>query len=647
MATQPIAPLPNFDILVKQKLESFPLRGITLVKEKPLDDDSSSTCSEELTSTVVCAHSPVRSHMHRDAIHIRSELQSHLRSCMKSGDDMLFKIREFTESLDHAFHEQRLATELYDEATRKQREIQKQLDTTTKECKTLKATLLELSKSRDNAEIQLEAASGHLLEKERECDDLRLQITHVQERVEFFTHKYNETSSELIHKAAEAKAFKTAADNLTIELEASNKTIKGFKAENQKLLKDNADIRMTNKTLREKDEQFKRELSTVKSRLSAITIQFEKSKQDLKEANNAEKEAHKQLDAANKDRTTAEEKEAAAKVDRDGARAARDAAIADFQSINAQFNREEALRKEVQYSLKHLQASYNKACKDRDSAAQSSAEWHHMRDELVDQLQEVEKARHCLLHDLNTAVEQKLAAEQRTQEARKEVLKVQHDYDELTIAKTQVEQNLLKTEVEKNAAIAKEAKALEDLVAADSSRDAAVLEAKLLEDKFQNAAAETTSLSGQLDVARVSLRNAELEKGVEVDKCQHLQEQLRDPQETNEKLKRDFQAEKTKLQETQAKLLKDFGQGTKNEKYWIQALFWDNELVKDRKAYTTLLEVAKKRGKNGVDVGETLLGLEHKKNIQSLVVIYSKMVNGKWTEQQPLYVKEGTNFKLL
>ena len=151
-ATAPVQPV-NLTSSVLDELTSK-LHKQPQIREVELSDSEST--HEEITVIegisrigIVHDHVAVRSSLHKEAVHLRSDLQLHLRSVMRTGDDMLAKIRGVIEELDTAVHARQLAEGELVDVEAKRDIIKKQLEQTTKECSVLRIRLLEMSKARE------------------------------------------------------------------------------------------------------------------------------------------------------------------------------------------------------------------------------------------------------------------------------------------------------------------------------------------------------------------------------------------------------------------------------------------------------------------------------------------------------------------
>ena len=441
--------------------------------------DDTTEVTEEETESLVCVHEPVRKSYHTQAVTFRSEIQTHIRSVMKTSDDMLFSIREIVENLDKATHEKILFKDQYDSVCQKRDEISGRLEVSSKECIVLRRRLYDMSKARDRAEIALEAESGKLIEKEYECQALRDDLTRLQQRSESMEKSLEELTTRLSLSEAMAHERLLEYNKIHLELETMKTTFTDLFNEKKFLARELAQARVHLKNITDQLEVLKEEFKKTKVELETRTKELKTAQEDLKDAQQLKDKAVEERRKAIEERDRALQGEHQAIEDRKGAIEGRDRAIFDYQSAKTELIRDQALLQDYESRTISLESKLVIIEEERDNAVQKSITWEHFRDEIKEQFDEADARAHCLADELKEADEITKKAQAEVVEAKKTTEKVCSDYSILYIEKEKIYQQFVQSESRKNEAIAKEIKALEDLVAADAERD-------LMKDKYED-----------------------------------------------------------------------------------------------------------------------------------------------------------------
>lgn len=494
------------------------------VEVKSIADDASDTSEEVTSTTIVCEHTPVRSHLHKEAVHLRHDLQVHLRSVMKTGDDMLVRIRGIVEELDIAVHDKRLAVEQRETAERQRDEMSTRLRNVADECVTLRARLLSMSKARDRAEIDLEATRGRVLELEEETHELHKELKRLHLQISELETKFSETTHRLVETEARARHYITQVTELNIKIESLKKENSSLHDFNCKLGEEVAQSRFKIKDLSTSLEKVKQELIHATGELKGSITELKTAKDDLKKAIKARDFAVSEHDRAVKDREAAVLKAESAVLERDDARRARDQAIESKQSAEAKWVRDCILLEDSQRSVTSLRKTIESLTKERDRAVQSAADCEHMRDEAIEMFEKADVERHRLKHELTRAVKERREAELALEHAKCEIKDIQNQREILIKEKEILQSDLNKSEDAKNRAISKEAKALEDLEEAEKARIHLIEKYDELEIRYNEVDKECSVLREQLCISREREHAAIVEKELMADKLKHAEE---------------------------------------------------------------------------------------------------------------------------
>ncbi|OAP59632.1 hypothetical protein AYL99_06930 [Fonsecaea erecta] len=524
---------PSFDKLpkvdVKPVAEDPLLTGrpkfelIPQVSIKAIPEETKSESSDEAVTSLICSHAPVRSTYHRQAVTFRSEIQVHLRSVQKTSDDMLFRIREIVESLDKATHEKLLHKEQYDSLCQRYKDITARLETSTQECVTLRTRLYEMSKARDRAEIELEALSGHLLEKEHECMELKEETCVLNKQIVSLEQTLVEITHRLVEAEAAAKIRLEEYNAAVKELEILKASMTVLFKEKEHLATELAITRMNFKEVSSKLEAIKQKFISIEHRCGTLETELKSVREELVKAKEARDKALAERKEAIHERDVAMQRMDEAIEDRNGAIRARDSAIFDYQSAKTDLVRDQALLKDCQLNLESLQSRFEIVIKERDYAILNQTSLEHYRDELVEQFKEADARAHHFKFEFEKAVGERQHAEADLRNASKKMEELQHDKDVLVIEREQLYLQLKASEARRNEAIAKESKAFEELLAATQECARMTKKYEDMEDQFQKADKERAILEEKLKTIEAELKAATVKEALMADQLEHAQ----------------------------------------------------------------------------------------------------------------------------
>ena len=668
MAAPAVAPV-NLTSDLLQGLTSKLTTKQPEVSIKPVADDASEASDEYVSSTVVYTHTPVRSHLHGETVHLRSELQTHLRSVMKTGDDMLSKIRDIVEQLDIAVHAKNLAIEQYEEACKKREEIRRRFESINEECAELRVRLFGMSKARDSAEISLEAASGRLLELEKKYCELEKEKNRLFDVISETEARFMEVRHRLADAEAKVRKYVQEVSDFKLDIEILKKEKKVLHDERESFKADLATVRAKNKELHLEIEKVKQSLSTATTNLSVITVELNTIKIDLKKATELKEAAFAERDLAIEDRNTAIKKAECAVLERDDARQARDQAINAEQSLKVKWVRDAALLEECQVSLTHLRKKIQNLTREHDAAVTGARSMEHLRDEALEMFREADSERHRLSCALSSAVEDRMKAKQEVDEAQAETKKVQSSLEVVFKEKEIIKVELSQSEAKKNEAIAKEVKALEDLVKADKERDEANEQCEVNKDKLSRSESQRELLAGKLETANASEKAAQASekaalfaqalaeeklndsKQREADteaKRKDLADQLKTAEDENEDLtnankalKKDNADVAKKLSDREADLAKYTAPVKEKDGLRIEEIFWGSLRITDARIYSKVLQCVLDNKTNSLQPTNELFGNDpNVGKVKQMVVFFSVKKNGEWTSGLPVLTTE-------
>ncbi|KIW90257.1 uncharacterized protein Z519_08901 [Cladophialophora bantiana CBS 173.52] len=523
------------------------------VSIKSIPEDNRSEASDDAVNSLICAHAPVRSTYHREAVSFRSDIQVHLRSVQKTSDDMLFKIREIVESLDRATHEKLLHKEQYDGLCQRYKDITARLEISTQECVTLRARLYEMSKARDRAEIELEALSGHLLEKEHECAELREETSTLHKQIVSMEATLVGLTSRLVEAEATARIRLEEYNAAVKELEILKASMAVLFAEKETLATELAITRMKFKEVSSKLEVVKQKFISIEHKCTALETELKSVREELIKAKEARDKAITERKDAIHERDIAVQRMDEAIEDRNGAIRARDGAIFDYQSAKTELIRDQAMLKDCQLNLETLQKRFEIVIRERDYAVHNQSSLEHYRDELVEQFKEADSRAHGFKFELEKATEARQHAENEVQATLKKMEILCHDKDVIVLEREQLYLQLKESEARRNEAIAKESKAFEELLEATQECTNVTKEYEDMEDKFQKADKERAILDEKLKIIEADLKAAKVKEALMADQLEHTKadeiKALRERNEMFEKLSDSEELSKTLKQQ--------------------------------------------------------------------------------------------------
>ncbi|KIW35594.1 uncharacterized protein PV07_02281 [Cladophialophora immunda] len=533
-----LASRPKFELIPQVSIKSIP-------------EENKSEASDDAVNSLICAHAPVRSTYHREAVSFRSDIQVHLRSVQKTSDDMLFRIREIVESLDKATHEKLLHKEQYDSLCQRYKDITARLETSTQECVTLRTRLYEMSKARDRAEIELEALSGHLLEKEHECMELREETSVLHKQIVTMEATLVDLTSRLVEAEATARIRLEEYNAAVKELEILKASMAVLFTEKETLATELALTRMQFKEVSSKLEVIKQKFISIEHKCNTLETELKSVREELIKAKDARDKAIAERKEAIHERDVAVQCMDEAIEDRNGAIRARDSAIFDYQSAKTELVRDQALLKDCQLNLETLQYRFEIVIKERDHAVHNQSSLEHFRDELVEQFKEADARAHHFKIEFEKAVDAKQHAEDEVSTTLKKMEDLRHDKDVLVIEREQLYLQLKESEARRNEAIAKESKAFEDLLEATQECARMTKKYEDMEDEFQKADKERAILEEKLKTIEADLKAAKVKEALMADQLEHAKaDEIKALRERNE------MAEKLSISEDLNKTLK-------------------------------------------------------------------------------------------
>ncbi|KIX97150.1 uncharacterized protein Z520_07264 [Fonsecaea multimorphosa CBS 102226] len=513
---------------------------IPQVSVKSIPEESKSEASDDAVNSLICSHAPVRSTYHREAVSFRSDIQVHLRSVQKTSDDMLFRIREIVESLDKATHEKLLHKEQYDSLCQRYQDVTTRLENSTQECVTLRTRLYEMSKARDRAEIELEALSGRLLEKEHECIELKEETSVLHKQIVSMEATLVDITSRLVEAEATARIRLEEYNAAVHELEILKASMTVLFKEKETLATELALSRMKFKDVSSKLEVIKQKFISIEHKCSSLDTELKSVREELIKAKEARDKALAERKEAIHERDVAMQRMDEAIEDRNGAIRARDGAIFDYQSAKTDLVRDQALLKDCQLNLETLQSRFEIVIKERDYAMNNQSSLEHFRDELVEQFKEADARAHHFKIEFEKAVEVKQHAEEELRKTLKKMEDLRHDTDVLVIEREQLYVQLKESEARRNEAIAKESKAFEELLKATQECARMTKKYEDMEDEFQKADKERAILDEKLRTLEAELKASKVKEALMADQLEHAKadeiKALRERNEMAEKL---------------------------------------------------------------------------------------------------------------
>ncbi|OAL29215.1 hypothetical protein AYO20_09268 [Fonsecaea nubica] len=535
-----LASRPKFELIPQVSIKSVP-------------EESKSEASDDAVNTLICAHAPVRSTYHREAVSFRSDIQVHLRSVQKTSDDMLFRIREIVESLDKATHEKLLHKEQYDSLCQRYKDVTARFEISTQECVTLRTRLYEMSKARDRAEIELEALSGHLLEKEHECMELKEETSVLHKQIVSMEATLVDITSRLVEAEATSRIRLEEYNAAVKELEILKASMSVLFTEKETLATELAITRMQFKEVSSKLEVIKQKFISIEHKCGSLETELRSIKEELIKAKEARDKAIAERKEAIHERDLAVQRMDEAIEDRNGAIRARDSAIFDYQSAKTELVRDQTLLKDYQLNLETLQYRFEIVIKERDYAVHSQSSLEHFRDELVEQLKEADGRAHHFKIEFEKAVEAKQHAQNDVQSTLKKMEDLRHDKDVLVIEREQLYIQLKESEARRNEAIAKESKAFEELLEATQECARMTKKYEDMEDEYQKADKERAILDEKLKIIEAELKAAKVKEALMADQLEHAKadeiKALRERNEMAEKLSVSEELNKTLKQQ--------------------------------------------------------------------------------------------------
>ncbi|OQV04777.1 hypothetical protein CLAIMM_09609 [Cladophialophora immunda] len=535
-----LASRPKFELIPQVSIKSIP-------------EENKSEASDDAVNSLICAHAPVRSTYHREAVSFRSDIQVHLRSVQKTSDDMLFRIREIVESLDKATHEKLLHKEQYDSLCQRYKDITARLETSTQECVTLRTRLYEMSKARDRAEIELEALSGHLLEKEHECMELREETSVLHKQIVTMEATLVDLTSRLVEAEATARIRLEEYNAAVKELEILKASMAVLFTEKETLATELALTRMQFKEVSSKLEVIKQKFISIEHKCNTLETELKSVREELIKAKDARDKAIAERKEAIHERDVAVQCMDEAIEDRNGAIRARDSAIFDYQSAKTELVRDQALLKDCQLNLETLQYRFEIVIKERDHAVHNQSSLEHFRDELVEQFKEADARAHHFKIEFEKAVDAKQHAEDEVSTTLKKMEDLRHDKDVLVIEREQLYLQLKESEGRRNEAIAKESKAFEDLLEATQEC------ARMTKNRPQSRESERSINADQLEHAKADEIKALRERNEMAEKLSVSEDLNKTLKKQKDELERQLEA---KIKELEGKLAQNGNENT-------------------------------------------------------------------------------------
>ena len=401
----------------RKPAQDLKLSNLPKVEVVSISDDASETSEDDDDDTC----SPPNSYYEK-AVALRSDIQVHLMSATQTSDAMLSSIREVVEKLGRATHEKDLYKDQYDDLCKKRDDLIKRLEAATKESISLRASLLDMSKSRDRAEIECEVINCQLREKKNKITLLKQELAALHKQIEEKETLLKDLSNKLVQAEADKEEYRMKYDAANKELECVKSTMNDLFREKEGLANElvNARIELKKKLL---------ELVSLKDRFSSIKHKYDQLhgkidviKEDLRKAQEAREKAEKDKKKAEIDRDSALERERQANLNLQGAKDARDRAIRDWQATKKDLVRDQALLKDTKVRLELLQTKYDALLKKK------SGGWQHEREELLKELTEARNLAQHLRKNLASTIEEYKKAleksERTIKDLREEIVKL-------------------------------------------------------------------------------------------------------------------------------------------------------------------------------------------------------------------------------